>query len=62
MNHWKYTDATNLVVVKLNVDGSNESCLVSAIADWISEGNTVTPADLPIPLTYKELRAAEYPP
>ena len=29
---------------------------------WLSEGNTPTPADIPPPPTYQELRAAAYPP
>ena len=45
---WKFTDATNTVVYRINDDGSCESCLVEVIADWLSEGNTPTPAD-PIP-------------
>ena len=39
-----------------------ESCLVSAIAEWLSEGNTPNPADIPPAPTYQELRAAAYPP
>ena len=45
---WKFTDATNTVVYKINDDGSCESHLVEVIADWIAEGNTPDPAD-PIP-------------
>jgi hypothetical protein len=29
--------------------------------EWVEEGNTPTPADVPPEPTYKELRAAEYP-
>ena len=29
--------------------------------EWVEEGNTPTPADVPPAPTYKELRAAEYP-
>ena len=43
--NWKYTDATNTVVFRNN--GKYESCLVSAIADWIALGNTPDPADPP---------------
>ena len=28
---------------------------------WVAEGNTPTPADIPPPPTYKELRARAYP-
>ena len=45
---WKFTDATNTVVYRINDDGFSESHLVEVIADWLSEGNTPTPAD-PIP-------------
>ena len=45
---WKFTDANNTVVYRINDDGSCESHLVEVIADWIAEGNTPDPAD-PIP-------------
>ena len=58
MSQWKYTNASNTVVV--SSDG-RESCLVSAISDWLAEGNTPEPADIPPPPTYQQLRAAAYP-
>ena len=57
MSQWKYTNASNTVVV--SSDG-RESCLVSVISEWLSEGNTPEPADIPPEPTYQELRATEY--
>jgi hypothetical protein len=34
----------------------------AAYLQWLSEGNTPTPADIPPAPTYAELRAAAYPP
>jgi hypothetical protein len=34
----------------------------AAYLQWLSEGNTPTPADIPPAPTYSELRAAAYPP
>ena len=33
----------------------------AAYLQWLSEGNTPTPADISVPPTYSELRAAAYP-
>lgn len=45
--NWQYTDETRTVVMRTTADGRMESCAVSAIADWIGEGNT--PDDPPSP-------------
>lgn len=45
--NWKYATQENRVVFRTKDDGSMESCVVEAIADWLSEGNTPDPADLP---------------
>lgn len=50
MSNWKYTDSTNTVVARINVDGSGESKLVTEIDDWIAEGNTPEPAFTPAEL------------
>ncbi|MDP1664142.1 MAG: hypothetical protein Q8L79_03370 [Methylobacter sp.] len=42
---WKYTNGSNTVVSRTNADGTHESKLVEAIADWIGEGNTPEPAN-----------------
>jgi hypothetical protein len=62
MTNWKYTNVTNTVVSRSLDNGGMESCLVSAIADWLSAGNVPTEADLVPAPTYQELRAAAYPP
>jgi len=60
MTNWKYVDSTNRVVFRTLENSSIESCLVSEIAEWLSEGNTPEPADIPPEPTYQQLRATEY--
>lgn len=45
--NWKYTDNTKAIVTRTLDSGAIESCMVSAIVDWIAEGNMPTAADLP---------------
>lgn len=45
MTTWKYTDNSHKVVSRTLQSGAQESCLVSAIAAWIAQGNTPLPAD-----------------
>lgn len=44
MKNWKYVDSSNLVVF-----WQNESCSIDSveIQEWIAQGNTPLPADLP---------------
>lgn len=44
---WKFTDSSHQVVARVAEDGREESCSVSAIADWLAAGNTPLPADQP---------------
>lgn len=60
MTTWKYTDATKRVVSRTFDNGSMESCMVEAIAEWLSEGNTPEPYIERVP-TYQELRQRAYP-
>jgi len=60
MSNWKYADTTNKVVVRTNAAGFSESCLVSEIAQWLSEGNTPEPADPLPPATPRKLSSLSY--
>lgn len=52
---WQYTDTSQTVVFRHAPIG-DESCLVSAIADWLAKGNTPLPADVP---PWAPIKAAE---
>lgn len=58
MSTWKYTDADNRVVSRTLENGSTESCLVSAINEWIAAGNTPLPYEPP-PVDRKPIILAE---
>lgn len=44
---WKYTDTTETAVVRINPDGTMESCIATRedVQAWIAEGNTPEAAD-----------------
>jgi hypothetical protein len=58
--NWKYTDATERVVMRVLENGATESCLVSVISDWIAAGNTPDPADIPATVVPQSVTPLEY--
>lgn len=44
---WKYTDETRSVVVRVNEDGSMESCIATRedVVAWVAQGNTIEEPD-----------------
>ena len=61
---YKLTTATSITRLSDNasIPADEQNTDYAAYLQWISEGNTPEPADIPPAPTYQELRAAAYPP
>ena len=46
----------------VSIPADEQNTDYAAYLQWLSEGNTPTPADIPPAPTYQELRRAAYPP
>lgn len=63
-NMYKSTISTSITRLSDNasIPADEQNTDYAAYLQWLSEGNTPEPADIPPAPTYRELRAAEYPP
>jgi hypothetical protein len=61
---YKLTNGTSITRLSDNasIPADEANTDYAAYLQWLSEGNTPTPADIPSTPTYSELRAAAYPP
>lgn len=57
--NWKFTDSSSTSVVRTNADGSVESCLISAIDNWLIAGNIPSPPDPKIILPVIEVKSVQ---
>jgi hypothetical protein len=59
---YKLTDSTTIIRLADNASIPNDPANsdYAGYLEWLEDGNTPAPADIPPPPTYKELRAAEY--
>lgn len=58
MSNWQYTDETKQIVFRPTDTGGTESCLTTAIQEWLDAGNTPDPAPSvnPIPLMVEAIQ------
>jgi len=61
---YKLTKSTSITRLSDNasIPADEANTDYAAYLQWLSEGNTPEPADIPPAPTYRELRAAAYPP
>jgi hypothetical protein len=61
---YKLTDTTTIIRLadKASIPADPANTDYANYLEWLEEGNKPKPADKPIPPTYQELRAREYPP
>ena len=61
---YKLTTSTSITRLSDNasIPADEANTDYAAYLQWLSEGNTPEPADIPPAPTYRELRAAAYPP
>ena len=60
---YKLTNSTSITRIAdgASIPADPRNTDYAAYLQWLSEGNTPEPADIPVPPTYSELRAAAYP-
>ena len=56
------TDSIIRIADKAHIPNDPANTDYAEYLEWVEEGNKPKPADKPIPPTYQELRAREYPP
>ena len=61
---YKLTDSNSIIRLADSASIPNDPANTdyAEYHEWLEEGNKPKPADKPIPPTYQELRAREYPP